>query len=116
MAATASPTPAPTPATQDAPPDLHVVHPSADDEQRAVENVVARSAIAGSIIGAVICAAIWVGLVTIALAGKGWSLGPMLAVGAGCGIFAGIFLGGWAGTLVGAMKLEHFEHESRPKA
>jgi protein-S-isoprenylcysteine O-methyltransferase Ste14 len=88
---------------------------ASDDEQRAVENVVARSAIIGAIVGAVICALIWVGLMAIAMAGKGWSLGPMLLVGAGCGLFAGIFLGGWAGTLVGALKLEHHEHQSLPK-
>lgn len=87
-----------------------------DAEQARVESTVARSAVTGAIIGAVICAGIWVGLVAIALVGKGWRLGPMLLVGAGCGVFAGIFLGGWAGTLVGASKLEHHEHATLPGA
>lgn len=85
-----------------------------DTEQRAVEALVARSAIVGAMIGAVVCAVIWIGIVALALAGKGAALGPMLLVGAGTGMFAGIFLGGCAGTLVGALKLEHHEQASLP--
>lgn len=86
------------------------------EEQRKVEGVVARSAIAGMAIGALICAGIWSVLVLLAMAGSGFRVWPMLWVGIACGIFAGMFLGGWAGTLVGASKLEHYEHEIRPGA
>ncbi len=97
-----------------APPTPVVAHDTPDDTgQRAVEHVLVRSTIAGMAIGAVICACIWVGLVSIALVGKGLELLPMLLVGLVCGVFAGIFLGGWAGALYGASKLEHIEHEHR---
>jgi hypothetical protein len=61
-------------------------------------------------IGALAGAALWMLIVVVALAGSGAPMGPMLAVGAGCGVMAGIFLGGWAGTLVGSGMLEDAEH------
>ncbi len=86
---------------------------AADTGQRRAEGVFVRSTLVGMGLGALICACIWVGLVSIALVGKGWEMLPMLVVGVVCGVFAGIFLGGWAGALYGASKLEHFEHEHR---
>ena len=88
--------------------------PSGGDRQLGVERSVFRYAIAGSLIGAVVCAGIWSVLMAVALAGDRTNFGPMLLVGAGCGVFAGIFLGGWAGTLAGAARLEHHEHEILP--
>jgi hypothetical protein len=90
--------------------------PEADAEQATIERTVAHSAIAGMIIGSVVCAGVWVVLMMIALVGKGSELGPMLLAAAGCGIFAGMFLGGWVGTLIGASKLEHHEHATLPGA
>jgi len=58
----------------------------------------------------VIGAAVWAGLVAVALAGSGWGLGPPLWMAAGIGVFAGAFLGGWAGVMVGTTRLEHVEH------
>ena len=84
---------------------------SDDEGQLRTEQSVFRSAIIGSLVGAVVCAGIWLVLMAIALAGDRANFGPMLLVGAGCGVFAGIFLGGWAGTLIGASKLEHHERE-----
>jgi hypothetical protein len=85
-----------------------------DAAQVAVERVVFRSTLAGMGIGALICAVLWIGIVVVALVGKDEPLGPMLVVGAACGMFAGLFLGGWAGSLVGAAKLEHHEHRTLP--
>ena len=73
-----------------------------------------RDAIFGAVIGAVVCAGIWTGLVLLAVQGKGQALGPVLLVGAGVGVVAGLFLGGCGGALAGARKLEHHEHETRP--
>jgi hypothetical protein len=42
-------------------------------------------------------------------------IGGMLWVSAACGVFAGLFLGGSAGTLVGASHLEHHEHAVRER-
>ena len=75
-----------------------------------------RGATIGAAIGAVICAPLWVLLVLIALRDSGTALGPPLAMAAGVGVVAGVFLGGWAGTLVGSTALEHFERDARPKA
>lgn len=94
-------------------PALHAVvsRGDPDAEQRAVERVVARSAIIGILVGMAVCAVIWIGLMALALAGDE-GFGPMIWVGAVCGAFAGIFLGGWAGMLIGALRLEHHEHET----
>jgi hypothetical protein len=77
---------------------------------RAERNLV-RSVVTGMAIGAVVCAAIWVGIVALATVGAGPALLPLFAVGAVCGVLAGIFLGGSAGALAGARGLEHVEHE-----
>ena len=87
------------------------VSPGNDEAQLLAEKSLVRSVLLGSTIGAVICAGIWLGLVTIAVAGNGFSLGPMLAAGTVCGVFAGIFLGGCAGALAGAHRLEEVEHD-----
>jgi len=85
--------------------------------QARVERTLLRDTFAGMLIGAVICAGIWCLLVFIALQGLHWvDKTPMLFVGLGCGVFAGIFLGGWAGALIGASKLEHYEHAILPRA
>jgi len=82
-----------------------------DAAQVQAEGNLVRSVLTGMAIGAVVCCAIWVGLVALATIGSGFRLLPMLAVAAGCGVFAGIFLGGCAGALAGARGLEHVEHE-----
>jgi len=82
-----------------------------DEAQLLAEKSLVRSVLLGSTIGAVICAGVWFGLVTIAVVGKGFSMGPVLAAGTICGVFAGIFLGGSAGALAGAHRLEEVEHD-----
>ena len=77
---------------------------------RAERNLV-RSVITGMAIGAVVCAAIWVGIVALATVGAGPALLPLFAMAAGCGVFAGVFLGGCAGALAGARGLERVGHE-----
>ncbi len=83
----------------------------ADADQRRAEAGLLRSALLGSVTGAVVCAAIWTGLVAMATVGAGVALVPTLAMAAGCGVFAGLFLGGCAGALAGSRGLEHVEHE-----
>ena len=87
----------------------------ADENQLRAESTVVRGALVGMAIGAAVCAGIWIVIVVIALAGSGFALGPMILVGAGCGMFAGLFLGGWAGTTVACSALEAVEHEQLPK-
>ena len=88
------------------------VEESVDEVCSRAERTLAHRAIVGACIGAVVGAGVWMVLVLIALAGSGVALGPMLAVGAGCGIFAGLFLGGWAGTVAGCGVLEEAEHRT----
>jgi hypothetical protein len=89
----------------------------ADAAQVAAETKFARTVLIGVLIGMAVCAVIWVGLVLLALAGSGESLGPVLWMAAGIGIFAGVFFGGWAGSMVGARALErHEQHERRSAA
>ena len=85
-----------------------------DEEQASVERTIVRSAIIGGAIGAVVCAGIWILIVVLAVSGTD-GVGGMLLVGAACGVFAGLFLGGSAGTLIGASHLEHHEHEVRAR-
>ena len=106
--------PASAPVTASARPAL-VPDPSTpvvdDRAQLAAEVSLFRRAVIGAAIGAVLCAAIWVGLVAIAIVGNGTPLVSTLAMAAGCGVFAGIFLGGCAGALAGSHALEQVEHE-----
>jgi len=83
----------------------------ADAVQVAAEVKFARTVLVGVLIGMAVCAVLWVGLVVIALAGSGEPLGPVLWMAAGVGLFAGIFFGGWAGSMVGARALEKLEVE-----
>jgi hypothetical protein len=92
--------------------ELHVV--GDDIEQEAVEHRVLKSIVTGSLIGAAVCALLWMGIVALAHLGSDWNLGPMLFVGLGCGIFAGLFLGGSAGALAGSVALEHYEKDHLP--
>jgi hypothetical protein len=82
-----------------------------DSAQRNAEATLVRRALLGAGIGAIVCAAIWVGLVAIAIVGNGTALTSTFAMAAGCGIFAGIFLGGCAGALAGTAALEKVEHD-----
>jgi len=84
------------------------------DAQRRVERRAFRAWGVGMLVGAVVCAFVWCGLVALALAGGTEGAGGMMVTGAACGVFAGIFLGGWAGAVVGAIALEHHEHGTRP--
>ena len=81
-----------------------------------VEKSVFRDAFVGATIGALILAPIWAAMMFFAIRNNGTALTGPVAMAAGIGVFAGVFMGGWAGTLVGGTKLEHFEHEIRPKA
>jgi len=73
-----------------------------------------RDGIVGAIVGALVLAPAWAGLVLLALRNSGTALWPAALMGAGVGVIAGVFMGGWAGTLVGSTTLEEFEHETRP--
>jgi len=87
---------------------------SARTEEAQAEGAVFRDAVLGAIIGVIVCVPLWVGLVLIALRDANTALLPPAAMAAGVGVLAGVFLGGWAGTLVGSTTLERFERDHRP--
>jgi len=87
---------------------------TATETQEAVETRVFTSIAGGMLIGAVVCALLWTGIVLLAHAASDFDLKPMLLVGLGCGIFAGVFLGGCFGALRGSLLLEHHEKETLP--
>ena len=89
----------------------HRVQSSNEAAQLRAERMLLHKALIGAAIGAVVCAAIWIGLVAIATVGAGPPLVPILAVAAACGVLAGAFLGGCAGALAGDGGLEQVEHE-----
>lgn len=84
---------------------------AADATQLRAEGIFLRSIIWGMAIGVVVCAGIWVGLVAAATVNNGIPSGPLLAMGAGCGMFGGLFLGGTAGAMLGSRALERAEIE-----
>jgi hypothetical protein len=104
------PTPQPSPRPQLVPSPA-VDH---DAEQRA-EGAVFRDAVIGAVIGALVLAPIYAVLVGLALRNSGTTLLPAMLMAAGVGVLAGVFIGGWSGTLVGSHTLETFEREHRPK-
>jgi hypothetical protein len=85
-------------------------------EDVRVERVVLRTAIVGALIGAAVCCPVYVALVWLALHNSGTSLAPPIGVAIGLGLYAGLFLGGSTGTLIGSKTLEHYEHETLPAA
>ena len=79
-------------------------------EEQEVERSFARSLTIGMLVGMPVGAAIWIGLVAIALVGSSWPLGPAFAMAAAVGVFAGAFFGGWVGTMAKAQALDEVEH------
>jgi len=104
------PTPQSHPAPETVPSD--VIDP---DAEAHAEQAVFRDAGIGAAIGVLAFAPLYVALVSLALLNRGTPLVPPMLMAAGVGVLAGVFIGGWAGTLVGASKLEKFEREHRPK-
>jgi hypothetical protein len=87
----------------------------ADAAQTAVEHHMFRAVLVGMAIGSLVCVALWELTVFVALVPTGQPLmGPML-MAAVVGVFAGVFFGGWAGTLYGAHLLEEHEKTTRPR-
>jgi hypothetical protein len=82
-----------------------------DGLQEQAERTFWRDALIGAAIGMAVCAGLWMVIVAVALAGAGWELGPPLAMAAGVGVFAGAFLGGWCGVMVGTARLESAERD-----
>jgi hypothetical protein len=75
-----------------------------------------RGLLWGIAIGVPVCALIWMGLVGLALvmADPGWPVWPALGMAAVVGVFAGAFLGGWAGVTACAEALDEAElHATR---
>ncbi len=70
-----------------------------------------RGLLIGIAIGVPVCALLWMGLVALALAmaNPGWPVWPALAMAAVVGVFAGVFLGGWAGVTARAEALDEAE-------
>ena len=75
-----------------------------------------RGLLIGIAIGVPVCALLWMGLVALALAlaSPGWPVWPALGMAAVVGVFAGMFLGGWAGVTARAEALDDAElHRAR---
>ncbi|HEX6312779.1 MAG TPA: hypothetical protein VF152_14280 [Acidimicrobiia bacterium] len=115
MAAVAQPTPdEPRQGTTDRP--LAVV--AADDPdaiQHAAEHTMLRGVVIGTTVGMVLGALVWAALVAVALAGGGYALAGPVWMGAAVGVFAGAFLGGWAGIVATTATLERAEHHTRAR-
>ena len=90
-------------------------HETLEERTARVEKGIFRDAFRGAVIGALILSPTWAAMVWFALRNADTARGGPVAMAAGIGVFAGVFMGGWAGTLIGGTKLEHFEHETRPK-
>lgn len=83
----------------------------ADGRQTRAERTLWQRALVGGLIGMVLGALLWAGIVAVALVGSDFSIGPAVWMGAGVGVFGGVFLGSWAGVMAGLRQLEETEHE-----
>jgi hypothetical protein len=77
-----------------------------------------RGLLWGMAIGIPVCTLLWMGLVALAVgvfAVTSWPVWPAVGMAAVVGVFAGAFLGGWAGVTAGAEQLDEAElHTPRP--
>ena len=110
LAANLDPTPTPTTA-------LAVVPDTTPAELVPAEIVAAeshwwRGLLVGIATGIPVCALLWMGLVALAVgvfAVTSWPVWPAVGMGAVVGVFAGAFLGGWAGVTACAERLDEAE-------
>jgi hypothetical protein len=65
----------------------------------------------GGVVGAIVGALFYAGVVAVALAGRAIELGPVVWIGAIVGVFGGVFLGSWGGVMAGLKQLEDTEHD-----
>jgi hypothetical protein len=96
-------------------PEAGMAAPGVTEEVAAAERSWWRGLVIGIVIGVPVCAVIWVGIVAAALAvaGGDWPMAPALGMAAVVGVFAGMFLGGWAGVTTQAEALDHAERHSQ---
>jgi hypothetical protein len=97
---------------------LEAVPPLVPPEIVAAEAHWWRGLVLGALIGIPVCALLWMGIVGLALvvADPGWPVWPALGMAACVGVFAGMFLGGWAGVTACAEQLDEAElHTPRPR-
>jgi hypothetical protein len=79
----------------------------------AAEQSVWRSVIMGTVIATPICVAVWIAIVVFAVGPEGpddWL--AWLGIGAGVGVLAGAFFGGWAGFTMKAHLLDELDASS----
>jgi hypothetical protein len=86
------------------------VDPSLERTLRA-EHGLARGIVIGVTVAVPLCAAMWIGLVALALAGTSTGLVGPLAMGAGIGILTGVFFGTWWGFVSQTHTFEDLDHE-----
>jgi hypothetical protein len=92
------------------------VGPALERTLRA-EHGLARGIVVGVAVAVPVCAALWVGLIALALAGSSTSLVGPLTMGAGFGILTGVFFGTWWGFVSVTHTFEDLERnldDSRP--
>jgi hypothetical protein len=83
------------------------------DDARAAEREVIAATIRYSLYAIPICVAIWIGIMSIALAlADTGSYAVALPVAAGIGVIAGVFFGGWAAFLAKAERLEEADRRA----
>lgn len=101
----AVPAPAPVASTDPVPPEV-----------AAAEAHWWRGLVLGMAIGIPLCALVWMGMVALAvgvIADTGWPVWPSVGMAAVVGVFAGAFLGGWAGVTACAEHLDETEFHSQ---
>lgn len=86
------------------------IDPALDRELRA-EHGLARGIVVGVAFAVPVCAALWVGLIALALAGSSTSLVAPLAMGAGFGILSGVFFGTWWGFVSATHTFEELDRD-----
>jgi hypothetical protein len=92
--------------------------PSQLERELGVEHALLVSSVKMSLVAIPICVAIWVGMVSIALAMAGsGNFFVALPMAGGIGVIAGLFFGVWAAFLAKAHDLEELDRQAnRPSA
>jgi hypothetical protein len=82
------------------------------EETLRAEHGLARGIVIGVAVAVPLCAALWIGVIALAVEGTGSITFGLLAMAAGLGIVTGVFFGSWAGFVAKTHTFEDLDRRA----